>query len=290
MTGIFLSLGRVLPDDYPLRGELRSYVEAEHGSGGSSTSGSSGRAWRRCTAGRRRSSVNRASPDWSTATSRRTPGTPRRTSLGTSSRRWRRARRCASSPIAGRSAHSRAADLGAPASRSRLSSGAMDDATRRELETVVARGARRGRRCRRPDRRRDRPAVGSRAQATITQKEPGVIFGLEAAEHVFRTLDGRVGLERLAGGGRLARGRAGAADRRGRAGDARRRAHRAEPRSRALSGVATHDRALRRAPSRERARGSSTRARRRRACGCSRRRRCAPAAASTIASGSGTRC
>ena len=33
MTGIFLSLGRVLPDDYPLRGELRSYVEAEHGFG-----------------------------------------------------------------------------------------------------------------------------------------------------------------------------------------------------------------------------------------------------------------
>ena len=33
MTGIFLSLSRVLPDDYPLRGELPTYADAEHGFG-----------------------------------------------------------------------------------------------------------------------------------------------------------------------------------------------------------------------------------------------------------------
>jgi hypothetical protein len=29
MTGIFLSLSRVLPDEYPLRGEARSYLPDE---------------------------------------------------------------------------------------------------------------------------------------------------------------------------------------------------------------------------------------------------------------------
>lgn len=33
MTGIFLSLRRVLPATYPLRGELRAYTDAEHGFG-----------------------------------------------------------------------------------------------------------------------------------------------------------------------------------------------------------------------------------------------------------------
>jgi hypothetical protein len=33
MAGIFLSLSRVLPDRYPLRGDLRQYVDAEHGFG-----------------------------------------------------------------------------------------------------------------------------------------------------------------------------------------------------------------------------------------------------------------
>ena len=72
----------------------------------------------------------------------------------------------------------------------------MDDATRRELETVVARalaedvvsGDLTG---------ESTVPQGARARATITQKEPGVIFGLEAAEHVFRTLDGRAVFERL---------------------------------------------------------------------------------------------
>jgi hypothetical protein len=33
MTGIFLSLSRVLPDRYPLRGELQRYLDDEHGLG-----------------------------------------------------------------------------------------------------------------------------------------------------------------------------------------------------------------------------------------------------------------
>lgn len=41
----------------------------------------------------------------------------------------------------------------------------------------------------------------ARARAVITQKAPGVIFGLELAEAAFRTLDPGVSLERLAGEG-----------------------------------------------------------------------------------------
>jgi nicotinate-nucleotide pyrophosphorylase (carboxylating) len=37
----------------------------------------------------------------------------------------------------------------------------------------------------------------ARARATITQKAPGVVFGLDAAEQTFRTLDPDVALERL---------------------------------------------------------------------------------------------
>jgi nicotinate-nucleotide pyrophosphorylase (carboxylating) len=37
----------------------------------------------------------------------------------------------------------------------------------------------------------------ARARATITQKAPGVVFGLDAAEHTFRSLDPDVALERL---------------------------------------------------------------------------------------------
>jgi len=39
---------------------------------------------------------------------------------------------------------------------------------------------------------------GTRTRATMLQKEPGVLFGLDAAERVFRTLDPEVTLERLA--------------------------------------------------------------------------------------------
>jgi nicotinate-nucleotide pyrophosphorylase (carboxylating) len=39
---------------------------------------------------------------------------------------------------------------------------------------------------------------GTRATATITQKAPGVVFGLDAAEEAFRQADGGVRLERLA--------------------------------------------------------------------------------------------
>jgi nicotinate-nucleotide pyrophosphorylase (carboxylating) len=40
--------------------------------------------------------------------------------------------------------------------------------------------------------------VGARARARITQKRPGVVFGVDAAEAVFRALDPDVALERLA--------------------------------------------------------------------------------------------
>jgi nicotinate-nucleotide pyrophosphorylase (carboxylating) len=39
--------------------------------------------------------------------------------------------------------------------------------------------------------------AGARARATITQKAPGVVFGLDAAEQTFRSLDPDVALERL---------------------------------------------------------------------------------------------
>ena len=38
---------------------------------------------------------------------------------------------------------------------------------------------------------------GTRARATITQKAPGVVFGLELAEETFRSLDAEIELERL---------------------------------------------------------------------------------------------
>src|ERR1700729_263521 len=41
----------------------------------------------------------------------------------------------------------------------------------------------------------------ARARATITQKAPGVVFGLVAAEQTFRSLDPDVALERLLGEG-----------------------------------------------------------------------------------------
>ncbi len=73
----------------------------------------------------------------------------------------------------------------------------MDEATRRELEDVVARalaedvGA------------GDLTSIATvpaddHARATMLQKQPGVVFGLEAAEAVFRTLDPGVRIERPA--------------------------------------------------------------------------------------------
>ena len=76
----------------------------------------------------------------------------------------------------------------------------MDDATRRELEDVVARALAEDVGAGDLTSESTVPA-GSRAQATITQKEPGVIFGLEAAEHVFHTLDREAAIERLTGEG-----------------------------------------------------------------------------------------
>src|SRR3954471_13212933 len=43
--------------------------------------------------------------------------------------------------------------------------------------------------------------AGARARATITQKAPGVVYGLDVAEAVFRRLDGEVRVERLVGEG-----------------------------------------------------------------------------------------
>jgi len=72
----------------------------------------------------------------------------------------------------------------------------MDEATRRELDDLVARSLAEdvgdG----------DRTALatvpaGSSAAATVTQKAPGVIFGLDAAEAVFVSLDPEVQCERL---------------------------------------------------------------------------------------------
>ncbi len=73
----------------------------------------------------------------------------------------------------------------------------MDDPTRTELEDVVARAL-----------AEDVGAgdlttlatipEGARTRATMLQKEPGVLFGLDAAELVFRSLDPQVQLERLA--------------------------------------------------------------------------------------------
>ena len=71
---------------------------------------------------------------------------------------------------------------------------------------------------------------GTRARARIEQKAPGVVFGLDVAEAVFRRLDPRVSIERRRAGGRVAGGAArdgaDAGGRRARAAD--RRAHGAE--------------------------------------------------------------
>jgi nicotinate-nucleotide pyrophosphorylase (carboxylating) len=47
---------------------------------------------------------------------------------------------------------------------------------------------------------------GARARATITQKAPGLVFGLDIAEEVFRTLDPEMEIERLVEQGRWREG------------------------------------------------------------------------------------
>ena len=66
------------------------------------------------------------------------------------------------------------------------------------------------------------------ARATVAQKAPGVVFGLDVAEEVFRELDPDVALERPRRRGRVARGRRGAGRGRARPRAAHRRAHGAE--------------------------------------------------------------
>ena len=73
----------------------------------------------------------------------------------------------------------------------------VDERTRRELEDVVARAIAEDVGAGDLTSLATVPA-GLRTRATMLQKEPGVLYGLEAAEHVFRTLDPEVGLERLA--------------------------------------------------------------------------------------------
>ena len=73
----------------------------------------------------------------------------------------------------------------------------MDDATRRELEDVVARALAEDV----GDGDRTTLATipeGARTRATMLQKEPGVLFGLDGAELVFGTLDPGAAIERLA--------------------------------------------------------------------------------------------
>ena len=55
----------------------------------------------------------------------------------------------------------------------------------------------------------------ARARAVITQKAPGVIFGLDAAQETFRALDPEVEFAAAGRRGRVARGRRGAAASRG---------------------------------------------------------------------------
>ena len=47
-------------------------------------------------------------------------------------------------------------------------------------------------------------APDARATALITQKAPGVIFGLQPAQLVFKSLDPSIAFERAGGRGRLA--------------------------------------------------------------------------------------
>ena len=73
----------------------------------------------------------------------------------------------------------------------------MDAATRSELQDVVARALAEDV----GDGDRTTLATipaGARTRATMLQKEPGVLFGIDAAELVFRTLDAEVAVERLA--------------------------------------------------------------------------------------------
>jgi len=77
----------------------------------------------------------------------------------------------------------------------------MDAATRSELEDVVARALAEDV----GDGDRTTLATipeGVRTRATMLQKEPGVLFGLDAAELAFHTLDPRAAIERLAPEGR----------------------------------------------------------------------------------------
>ena len=129
----------------------------------------------------------------------------------------------------------------------------------------------------------------ARANATIVQKQPGVVFGLDVAAEAFAQA-GAEALEPARDRGRVAR--LGARRRRARQrpgpSAARRRAHGAQPALPPLGGRDA-DRPVRRRGRAEPARRSSTRARRPRGCGRWRRRRSRRAAGATTAWASTTR-
>ena len=72
----------------------------------------------------------------------------------------------------------------------------MDDAIRRQLDDVVARALAEDVGSGDLTSGATAPS-GLRARATITQKAPGVVFGLDAAEAAFRALDPQVQISRL---------------------------------------------------------------------------------------------
>ncbi len=77
----------------------------------------------------------------------------------------------------------------------------MDEATRRELDDIVARALAEDV----GDGDLTTAATipeGARTRATMQQKEPGVLFGLDAAAQAFRALDPNAAIERLAPEGR----------------------------------------------------------------------------------------
>ena len=125
---------------------------------------------------------------------------------------------------------------------------------------------------------------GALARARIVQKEPGVIAGLRVAQAVFQRVDPELAFMAHCPEGKWREAGAIAADRGLGRLDPRRRARGAEL-PRAAVGSRDAHRALRRRPSRARARASSTRARRPPGCASWRRRRCARAAGVSHRSG-----
>ena len=95
LTGMFLSVSRVLPHRYPLQGELDDYIAAEHAFGRLLDVASSCRASPSCTAGRPTSCGSQTSPTWCA-----TPPRPMR-GIRTTANPGRRRPNDSSAPCAG---------------------------------------------------------------------------------------------------------------------------------------------------------------------------------------------